>query len=187
MAYVEDLVETFRAHISAPWRRSAGGAERTIMLVYDKEKERHLRARKSLFKAACEESHHSWVEVDLSDAFARWMAADEYREAYFEDPESLLIKLDEEFRDFVAAELRVALTSQKADADAVVAVFGAGALFGFAHVSEILKQVETATRGRLLVFFPGHADRNNFRLLDARDGWNYLAATITVGGDGAFV
>jgi hypothetical protein len=31
----------------------------------------------------------------------------------------------------------------------------------------------------LLVFFPGQFDNNNYRLLDARDGWNYLAVPIT--------
>ena len=33
--------------------------------------------------------------------------------------------------------------------------------------------------GRLLVFFPGEVEGNNYRLLDARDGWNYLATPIT--------
>jgi len=39
--------------------------------------------------------------------------------------------------------------------------------------------VESSIRGRLLVFFPGEYENNNYRLLDARDGWNYLAVPIT--------
>jgi hypothetical protein len=35
-------------------------------------------------------------------------------------------------------------------------------------------------RGRLVVFFPGEYEDNNYRLLDARDGWNYLAVPITL-------
>ena len=35
-------------------------------------------------------------------------------------------------------------------------------------------------RGRLALFFPGDVDNNNYRLLDARDGWNYLAIPITL-------
>ena len=66
----------------------------------------------------------------------------------------------------------------------MVAVFGVGALFGFARLSQILKMVEPDIRGRLVVFFPGHLDRNNYRLLDARDGWNYMAVPITLHGDG---
>jgi hypothetical protein len=30
------------------------------------------------------------------------------------------------------------------------------------------------------VFFPGVYENNNYRLLDARDGWNYLAVPITM-------
>jgi hypothetical protein len=43
----------------------------------------------------------------------------------------------------------------------------------------VLEDVNSAIRGRLLVFFPGRHDGSNYRLLDARDGWNYLAAGIT--------
>jgi len=39
--------------------------------------------------------------------------------------------------------------------------------------------VEADIRGRLLVFFPGVYEQDNYRLLDARDGWNYLAIPIT--------
>jgi hypothetical protein len=44
--------------------------------------------------------------------------------------------------------------------------------------------VESDIRGRLVVFFPGHLERSNYRLLDARDGWNYMAVPITLHGDG---
>jgi hypothetical protein len=58
-------------------------------------------------------------------------------------------------------------------------VLGAGSLLGFARVSRVLHLVEHQVRGRLLVFFPGTRDtNNNYRLLDARDGWNYLAMPI---------
>ena len=35
-------------------------------------------------------------------------------------------------------------------------------------------------RGRLVVFFPGQYEQNNYRLLDARDGWNYMAVPISL-------
>lgn len=38
--------------------------------------------------------------------------------------------------------------------------------------------VEPHIRGRLLVFFPGVYEHENYRLLDARDGWNYRAVPI---------
>jgi hypothetical protein len=45
----------------------------------------------------------------------------------------------------------------------------------------VLKEVVNDIRGRLLVFFPGEYEDNNYRLMDApRDGWNYLAVPITL-------
>jgi hypothetical protein len=60
-----------------------------------------------------------------------------------------------------------------------------GALFGLTHLSHILKLVEPDIRGRLVVFFPGQLERNGYRLLDGRVGWNYLAIPITLHGEGA--
>src|SRR5947209_3342847 len=62
-----------------------------------------------------------------------------------------------------------------------LAVYDGASLFGFLKVSEILPLVEGDVRGRLLVFFPGTYEQNNYRLLDARDGWNYHAVPITAG------
>src|SRR3712207_8252085 len=48
--------------------------------------------------------------------------------------------------------------------------------------SALLNAVNDAIAGRLLVFFPGEVENNNFRLLDARDGWDYMAVVITPNG-----
>ncbi len=80
--------------------------------------------------------------------------------------------------------LREALTADGVGEGTVVGVFGTASLYGFARVSLILKQVESDIRGRLVLFFPGDYDQNNYRLLDARDGWNYLAVPITLHGGG---
>src|SRR5205809_809198 len=64
--------------------------------------------------------------------------------------------------------------------DSVVGVFGVGALFGFTRISKVLKLIEGEIKGRLVVFFPGQFENNNYRLLDARDGWNYMAVPITL-------
>ena len=61
----------------------------------------------------------------------------------------------------------------------LLAALGVAGLFGFIRVSELMDAVDDAIRGRLLVFFPGEYDGNIYRLLDARDGWNYLAVPIT--------
>jgi len=185
MGRIEDLAERYAQHIATAWQRTVAGAQRVVMVVYDKELERALRARKLAFENATRHAGHDWFEVDITDAFAVWMAADEYREPYFESPEDLQLKLDAEFAEFVADRIRAALTHPEATESSVVAVFGVGALFGFTRLSKVLKLVEGDIRGRLVIFFPGEYDNNNYRLLDARDGWNYLAVPITLHGEGA--
>jgi hypothetical protein len=184
MGRMEDLAERYGRHIATPWQRTVAGAQRVVMLVYDKELERTFRARKLAFETASREAGHDWQELDLSAAFAEWMSADDYREEYFASPEDLQIKLSAEFPDFVADRLRGVLRGPEVTANTVVAVFGIGSLFGFARVSEVLKKIEADIQGRLIVFFPGHFENNNYRLLDARDGWNYLAVPITLHGEG---
>ena len=83
------------------------------------------------------------------------------------------------FLDLVSARLKSASQEEAADANTIVAVHGIACLFGLIRVSEMIREVESSIRGRLLVFFPGQFENNNYRLLDARDGWNYLAVPIT--------
>jgi hypothetical protein len=90
------------------------------------------------------------------------------------------LKLKDEFPEFAADRIRASLTASNISETTVVAVFGAGSLYGFTHVSEVLKRVERDIRGRLVVFFPGTLEQNNYRLLDARDGWNYMAIPISI-------
>ena len=165
MARIEDLAERYGRHIATPWQRTVAGAQRVVMVVYDKELERTLRARVLAFETATREAGHDWRE-------------------YFRSPEDLQLKLDAEFPEFVAERLRVELQKSDVTPNTVVAVLGVGALFGFARISQVLKIVEADIRGRLVVFFPGQFERNNYRLLDARDGWNYLAVPITLHGEG---
>jgi hypothetical protein len=111
------------------------------------------------------------------------MAGQEYREAYFECPEDLEGWQAGELAGFVrdlVASLKSRIAAQ-ADAQTVVALLGAGTLFGLAHVSTVVEGIKDAVPGRLLVFFPGehHPETHTYRLLDARDGWNYLAVPLT--------
>lgn len=183
MGRIEELADHFGKHIALPWERGVAGAQRVIMVVYDKEAERMLRARRQLFATATEAAGHDWHELDLSTAFAAWLAADEFRDAYFESPEDLGLKLETEFVEALAAKVRGALTAGSVTEGSVVALFGVGSLFGFTRVSQVVRAVEREIRGRLVIFFPGHFEQNNYRLLDARDGWNYLAVPITHAGN----
>ena len=93
MGKVENLAAVYERHVSAPWQRTVSGAQRVMMVVYEKELERTLRARIGEFEQATRRSGHGWKLVDCTRWFAEWMAADEYREAYFEDPDLLGMKL----------------------------------------------------------------------------------------------
>ena len=184
MGRIEDLSDRYLQHISTPWQRTVSGAQRVLVIVYDKELERTLRARKVAFETATRQAGHDWHELDISEVFAAWMAANDYSEEYFAAPEDLQLKLQAEFPEYVAERLRTILNGPEITDDSVVALFGVGTLFGFARLSQILKMVESDIKGRLIVFFPGHLERSNYRLLDARDGWNYMAVPITLHGDG---
>ncbi len=185
MGRIEELCDHYQRHISIPWQKTIAGAQRVVMIRYEKELERTLRARKTCFATATQEAGHEWKEIDVSDFFPRWMAQDDYREEYFKNPDDLQIKLDAEFTNFVADQLRRRLTEECVGPNSVLAVLGIGSLLGFTRVSMIIKMIEADIRGRLVIFFPGQVENNNYRLLDARDGWNYLAVLITHNGEGA--
>ncbi len=180
MGRIDELEAKYRRHIGAPWQRNLAGDQKTIFVVYPNEDERRLRARLVLFEMATTRAGHSWWSVDLTDAFARWMSDLDYRERFFERPRLLKMPLRDSLVPFAVERVKSALNAEGADEDSVVAVVGASTLFGFVHLSEILNLVKDCVRGRLLVFFPGEHEDNNYRLLGARDGWNYLAAPITL-------
>ena len=183
MGRIDRLAERYESYIALPWQKDLAGAERAIFVVYDKADERRLRARKDLFAMATTEAGHGWLECDLTRVFAQWMAATEYRDSYFESPEDLELKLEDDFLQHVAGRVREVLTSSEAHENSVVGIHGIASLFGFVRVSELMKEIERDIRGRVVVFFPGEYENSNYRLLDARDGWNYLAVPITLQED----
>ena len=183
MGRIEDLARHYEDHIGAPWQRTAAGAQRVTIVVYDKALERSLRARLPAFAQATREAGHDYRQVDCTTWFADWISSEEYRDEYFADPSLLRMKLGAEFPAEAARRLREHLDA--AGESDVVALVGVAALFGFLRVSGLIHAAEDAIRGRLVVFFPGTKDGNNYRLLDARDGWTYMAHAITAYQQGA--
>jgi hypothetical protein len=182
MGKIEELAAAYGHHVSAPWQKTVSGAQRVMLVVYEKELERTLRARLGLFEQETLKAGHSWETVDCTDWFAQWMSRDDYRDSYFEEPELVGMKLEGEFKPHVAKLLSERL--KHADENTVVAVLGVASMYGFLRISELVRDIEHSVRGRLLVFFPGTKSESNYRLLDARDGWNYLANGITLHGRG---
>lgn len=185
MSYVDDLLTAYRKFVALPWQQNLAPPQRVWMLVYPPEQERRLRLHLPAFKTATLEEHHSWSLVDVTKSFETWMAGHEYRDDYFKDPDLLESALPAFFAHLVE-EVRTAIAAQD-DPNDVVALLGAGALFGLGDalkVSALLNAVNDTIAGRLLVFFPGEHEGNRYRLLDARDGWNYLATPIKANGSG---
>lgn len=176
MNQIEQLVQAYEEFVSLPWDSTLAGPQRVWFAVYDKSDERRLRHRLGEFALATKRAKHGWVLHDLTNEFARWMADHKYRDAYFAAPK----KLEMAFKDFklaAAAPIRDKLSA--ADEQTVVALSGIGSLFGLIRASDLIAELQQSIRGRLLVFFPGQYDQNVYRLLDAREGWNYLAVPIT--------
>ena len=178
MGKIEELAKRFEDHISLPWQQHLAAPEKTLFVVYPKEEERRLRAKRDLFRQACEKHRHGWIGVDLDCAFADWMSSQDYAADYFAFHDDLRQKLETDFTAHVGSILREAL--ENVTANDVVGAYGVGTLFGFAHVSTVLKYLEGRVRGRLVIFFPGSHEKNVYRLLDARDGWGYMAVPITL-------
>jgi hypothetical protein len=177
MNQIEALAKAFAEFVQLPWSRTVVGAQRVWFAVYDPAQERRLRLRLTEFEIATKEAGHQWVEIDITNAFAEWMATQDYRDTYFEDPEALLDL--PEFTIYLTQRIIDALQQPGVDNNTVVAVIGLATLFGLVSASEVFEKVTPTIQGRLLVFFPGQREGSNYRLLDARDGWNYLAIPIT--------
>lgn len=179
MSQIDKLVQAFDRFVSLPWEGFIAPAQRVWLIIYQPSDERRLRARLVQFESATKSADHGWKLVDVTGAFARWIGSHPYKESYFAGPERLSADALKQFESFVVAEVREALTASDVTEETLVVVLGAGALFPFTRVSTVVKGVESDVRGRLAVFFPGERDGSNYRLLEARDGWNYLATPIT--------
>jgi hypothetical protein len=170
------LLASYDKLISVPWQGGLAGIQKVMFAVYDKGDELKLRASITEFEISTQGAGHGWEQIDITDAFPSWMAEQEYREGYFEYPDDL----DTALPEFVNQLVEGLTEKLKAfDENTVVALLGVGSLFGFAKSSEVIGKIAPHIQGRLLVFFPGEYENNNYRLLDARDGWNYQAVPIT--------
>lgn len=136
-----------------------------------------MRARLPEFETRTLEAKHGWSTVDLTGLLPEWISAHEYREGIFQEPAHF--SAHSELEAVAAERVRLACAREEADADGVVAVLGLASLFDFMRVSSLIDRIEDVVRGRLLVFFPGEYQRNIYRFMDARDGFNYMAVPIT--------
>jgi len=132
------------------------------------------------FEILTKQAGHPWLRIDLRGKFAEWIASVDpgERADWFRNPDDVDLYARTEWKgrlmDFFLSEIARA----GAPAKTVFALTGLMDLYDYLHVSDLLEGLEQLCPGFLLVFFPGEKEGNNYRFLDARIGWNYLAIPI---------
>jgi hypothetical protein len=179
MSRIDDLAARYADHIRTPWQQGLPAANRVVMLVYEKEAERQLRGKLGEFEQLTKGAGHGWHLVDLTTAFADWMAAMKYRESYFQSPRKIRLKLDKAFLQYVS-ELIKARLAQGGEND-VVALLGAGSLFGFLQALRCDQELWSER-------YKGRHSRSSSQARKTEiitgcstlvTGWNYMAVGIT--------
>jgi len=175
---VKRLLASYAKFIGVPWRGDAAPAQRVIFCVYNENEELRLRAKVDEFEIATRDAGHEWFVFDLTDTFADWLSGQRYAESYFRKP-SLLSTLLPQYLRYIIDQFSAFLNEKSVGGNSVVALKGVGSLFGLLKVKDVVDKLSPMVKGRLVVFFPGTFENNNYRLLDGYDGWNYLAVPIT--------
>jgi len=177
---IKHLIRSYGSYISVPWRSDVATAQRVIFCVYDEIDELNLRAKIDEFEIVTRKSYHGWAVFDLTDTFADWLSSQRYAKSYFQRPDLLLSSMSG-YLSYITEEFEKFLQENAVTKDTVVALKGVGSLFGLLKVKMVTDHLAPLVEGKLLVFFPGSYEDNNYRLLDKYDGWDYLAVTITKG------
>ncbi|MCB0748384.1 MAG: DUF1788 domain-containing protein [Ignavibacteriae bacterium] len=175
---VDRLLTAYELVLKEPWSSSLSGKERIWFLVYDPGEQRKIDLRLDDFETVAKKVGKSWVDISFKDCFPSWMANHEYRDEYFNDPKQLVDQLEAEFKRYAIQYCKNELDKISTDDNTLIVLKDVSSLFGFVRLSSVLDGVSNSFKGRILVFFPGEYDKNHYRLLDARDGWSYLARPI---------
>lgn len=178
MKRIERLRDSYSRHIRVPWRGALSAEERVIFCIYDEADELILRPRIDEFAEVTRSAGHAWTCVDLTDSFGRWLSAQKYAPKYFQKPDLLTAAISG-YEQYLVNLVKVRCTEEAAGPNHVVALMGLGDLFGLLKVRELISSIVPLVEGRLVVFFPGSYHGNNYRFMDAYDGWSYLAVPIT--------
>lgn len=175
---IDQLLSAFELVVNEPWSNALSGLERIWFLVYDPAEQRKIDLRLEDFETATMKARKRWVLISLKNCFPSWMANHDYKEEYFNDPESLVDQLEVEFKRYAIQFLTSEIENHNVDDNTLIVIKDISSLFGFNRISDILNGCASAFKGRVLIFFPGEFEKNHYRLLDARDGWSYLARPI---------
>lgn len=175
MTSFDDILAAYAKTVQLPWAADTPPVGRVWIVWYDKSLQRRFTGRLGDFETATLKAGRGWRQVDLSLKFGRWIAQHELFDALLRQPKEIRGLLPD-FETALVADVKEALGN--CDPNGVLAINGCGALFGVASVSTLIARVSDFIPGRLLIGFPGKHAGGVYRLLDARDGWNYHAIPI---------
>ena len=177
----EAILAEYGRQVELPWAADTPPAGRVWVVWYDKSLQRRFTGRLAEFEIVTLKAGHDWKQLSVSNWFGTWIKQHEFFDALVEQPAEFR-GMFPEIEDSLVNELMHTLNS--CTTNHVLAIDGCGALFGITRVSNLIRRVADFVPGRLLVGFPGTHSAGVYRLLDARDGWNYHA--IPIPGDNAF-
>jgi len=180
MNRIDQLLENYRSHIQMPLRLGLPASQRVWFAVYPAADERRLLNRIDEFEMVTKDAGHPWCRIDLKGSLALWLSSvdEEERAEWFKHPNDIELYAKTEWKDFLTEFFQMEVSHVRAPEHTVFALTGLMDLYDFLHVSDLIESLEKTFPGYLLVFFPGEKEGNTYRFLDARTGWNYLAAPI---------
>ena len=178
---IDSLLYNYDKVLNEPWSVTLSGQEKVWFLVYDPADQRKIDLRIGDFERYAKRAEKNWMEINLKSCFPQWMAAHDYKEEYFAQPEDIADQIESDFRNNVTDYIKEKINHADVDENTVIAVTHVSSIFGFLMLHDILKRLTESIqiKGRLLILFPGEFENNTYRLMDARDGWSYLARPIT--------
>ena len=177
MSKVSNLLASYQEFIALPWATDISPDQRVIFGIYDPSDELRLRAMIDNFEIATKGTNHDWMAIDIEKDFSEWLSSLRYKEGYYQRPELISSSLDL-FEEFLIQKIENKSREYLENDNAVVAIYGVGAIFGLLKVRHLMDMLAPSFYGRLLVFFPGSYENDNYRLLNGYDGWNYRAIVL---------
>src|SRR5690606_8694710 len=137
---------------------------------YHETEELRLRAKVDEFEIVTRAAGHDWALFDLTNSFPNWLASQRYAKSYFQKP-NLLSTLLPKYLSYIEAEFDTFLQDRNVSENFVVELQFVCSLLLILKIKEVVDMIDPRVKGRLLVFYPGSYEDNNYHLLDGYDAW----------------
>jgi hypothetical protein len=182
MSKIDSLIESYRRHISMPYRKEKDLTQRTWIAVYPPEDELRLRSKIDEFEIATKDSGHRWQTIDFNHAIADWLDSvpEQKKKECLADDANTTDLANPQFKKYLSNRILSCIQACPVEVvdKTVFAILGAMGIYDFAYISEVFEFLPKNLPGNLLLFFPGEKEENIYKFLNARKGWNYMAVPI---------